>query len=102
MMSGPGGGMGAGWRPPFLPSFPGHLFQARQGWSPESTDLFHSGRFSPQTLAGHGAGASTVSSITVRPSSALGSCYLPPSDLTSEHLASSTPKWVLSCDLGFE
>lgn len=40
-MSGQGGGMGAGWRAPFLPSFPGHLFQ-------KSTDLFHSGRLSPQ------------------------------------------------------
>lgn len=46
MMSGKGGGVGAGWRAPFLPSFPGHLFQAQHGGSQGSSDLFHSGRFS--------------------------------------------------------
>lgn len=49
-MSGEGGRTGAGWRSPFLPSFPGHLFRARHGWSQGSPDLFHSGCFSSQML----------------------------------------------------
>lgn len=64
-MSGEGSRVGAGWRSPlFPPSFPGHLFQARHGWSQGSTDLFHTGYLSPQMLPGHGAGESTLSPIT--------------------------------------
>lgn len=65
MMSGQGGVVGAGWRGLFLPSFSGHLFQARHGWGWGSTDLFFPGRFSPHMLPGHGAGVSTFSSVTV-------------------------------------
>lgn len=40
-MSGEGRRVGAGWRSPFLPSFPGHLFQAKHVWSQGSPDLFY-------------------------------------------------------------
>lgn len=43
-----GGWWGGGPPPSFLPSFPGPLFQTRHGWSQRSTDLFHSGHFSPK------------------------------------------------------
>lgn len=65
MMSGQGSVVGAGWRGLFLPSFSGHLLQARHGWGWGSTDLFCLGCFSPHMLPGHGVGVSTFSPVAV-------------------------------------
>lgn len=39
---------------PFLPSFSGHLFHSRHGWSQEATSLLHYGNYSLRTPCGHG------------------------------------------------
>lgn len=70
-----GGAVAGGGRVevPF-PSFRGHLFRARHGWSQGPTDLFHSGHFNAQLLPGFGVGESTflpVTDLGSSPSSAL-------------------------------